>query len=515
MMSISRARVKAGVLVAVLVVGCSADGADSGAPRGAADDGDASGSSPAEPIAPFVTSVPPEPVTVVPASDDAQAALATSRALFDAAPVVVLTPAGPGAEQHHDDAVDEATVRGAPLLVAGGDPAALAAELTRLGSDAVLVPGAESAAEVPDAVEALGVDVVTDPADLPETRPAAALTDVLVLTDAAPWAAPAVGSALAAGAQVRIVRSGDPRADPDTIAALAGRAPAHVLALGETFGDAETVWARVATASSGVELPGGGQVAFPHRRLVALYGHPGTPSMGVLGEQPVDEAVERALATAAEFEDGSGVPVVPAFEIIATVASSAPGPDGDYSAEASIESIRPWVDAAREAGLYVLLDLQPGRTDFLTQAKRYADLLAEPHVGLALDPEWRLAPGQVHLEQIGSVDVEEVNAVAAWLADLARARALPQKVLVLHQFRPSMIRGRERLDTSRDELAVVIHADGNGTPAEKLATWQRLHAAPPAGVHWAWKNFYDEDRPMFTPAQTLDLVPKPVLVTYQ
>ncbi len=505
------------MLIAVLVAGCSSGAADGAAHDGggARHDEDVTGSAPAAPVAPFVTSAPSGTATVLPASDEAEAALATSRALFDVAPVVVMAPVGSDVEQHQGEAVDEAAVRGAPLLVPESDPAVLADELTRLGTVAVLALGPETAAEVPDTVRALGIDVMSDPAELPETRPDAALTDVLVLTDGEPWSTAAAGSAVAAGAQVRTVRSGDPRADPATIADLTGRAPAHVLALGERFGDADTLRARVATAASGVELPGGGQVAFPHRRLVALYGHPGTPSMGVLGEQPVGEAVERARAVAAEFEDGSGVPVVPAFEIITTVASSAPGPDGDYSAESSIEAIRPWVDAAREAGLYVLLDLQPGRTDFLTQAKQYADLLAEPHVGLALDPEWRLGPGQAHLERVGSVDVEEVNAVASWLADLTRARSLPQKVLVLHQFRPSMIRDRERLDTSRDELAVVIHADGNGAPADKLATWQRLTTDPPAGVHWAWKNFYDEDRPMFTPAQTLGLVPRPVLVTYQ
>ena len=74
------------------------------------------------------------------------------------------------------------------------------------------------------------------------------------------------------------------------------------------------------------------------------------------------------------------------------------------------------MDAAREAGVYVMLDLQPGRTDFLTQAKRYEELLAQPHVGLALDPEWRLGPQQLHLEQIGSVGIDEVNSVV----DLAR-----------------------------------------------------------------------------------------------
>ena len=118
-----------------------------------------------------------------------------------------------------------------------------------------------------------------------------------------------------------------------------------------------------------------------------------------------------------------GTTVVPAFEIIATVASSSAGPDGNYSAEADPEVLRPWVEAAGEAGLYVILDLQPGRTDFVTQAERYRSLLELPHVGLALDPEWRLGPGEVHLTQVGSVDVDEVNRVVTWLADLTRENA--------------------------------------------------------------------------------------------
>ena len=48
-----------------------------------------------------------------------------------------------------------------------------------------------------------------------------------------------------------------------------------------------------------------------------------------------------------------------------------------------------------------------------------------PYVGLALDPEWRLAPDQVHLRQIGSVGVDEVNGVVAWLADFTAQRAPP------------------------------------------------------------------------------------------
>ncbi|WP_324276684.1 hypothetical protein [Blastococcus brunescens] len=109
----------------------------------------------------------------------------------------------------------------------------------------------------------------------------------------------------------------------------------------------------------------------------------------------------------------------------------------------------------------------------------------------------------MHLTQIGSVGIEEVNAVITWLADLTRENALPQKLLVLHQFRLDMLPGRERVDTSRDELAVMIHADGQGGQGDKQATWRALHATAPPGLTWGWKNFYDEDLPMLTPEQTI------------
>ena len=147
-----------------------------------------------------------------------------------------------------------------------------------------------------------------------------------------------------------------------------------------------------------------------------------------------EETVARAEEHASWYADLVEGPVVPTLEIIATVASGEAGPDGNYSTELPVEELEPLVDLAQERGQYVVLDLQPGRTDFLTQAKLYEPLLTRAHVGLALDPEWRLKPGQVHLAQIGSVDVEEVNEVADWLAELTREHDLPQKAFVVHMF---------------------------------------------------------------------------------
>ena len=265
---------------------------------------------------------------------------------------------------------------------------------------------------------------------------------------------------------------------------------------------------------SGPELPGGGRTMFPDRRLVAFYGATHTGVLGVLGEQGPAEGLERMAPYLEEYA-ADGVQTIPTFEMIATLATARAGRDGDYSGEISVEDMMPWVEFAAQEGVYVVLDLQPGRTDFLTQAKYYEELLVLPHVGLALDPEWRLKPDQVHLRQIGSVEAAEVNAVAEWLAALVRRERLPQKLLMVHQFRFTMIRDRETIATP-PELAVVIHMDGQGPLATKYETWGALTAGiDEQGWHWGWKNFFDEDSPLATPEQVLELSPLVVFVSYQ
>jgi len=262
-------------------------------------------------------------------------------------------------------------------------------------------------------------------------------------------------------------------------------------------------------------LPGGGRVLFPGRRLVALYGHPDAPELGALGEQDLPASIARAQRLAAAYAPFSDVPVVPTFEIIATTASSETGPDGDYSSESTVASLRPWVEQATAAGMYVVLDLQPGRADFLSQARRYTELLRLPGVGLALDAEWHLEAGQKPLHQIGGVDATDINAVTAWLAGLTATTHLPQKLLVLHQFQLSMIRHEHKLDTQHAEIQLLIHMDGNGTPAVKDETWAAVTAAAPPGMPLGWKNFYAEDKPMLSPTQTMAHQPAPLMISYQ
>ena len=326
-----------------------------------------------------------------------------------------------------------------------------------------------------------------------------------------------LGSATAgpAGASVIAVDGSDLLGYPEVATALEGQSSSSIRSIGPQ-GEASD-WER-AVLINGVQVPGGGFYVLPResmRRYVAFYGFPGTDDLGILGEQGPAET--RALMQ--DFVDayaGDGAQVIPTFEIIVAVASAGAGDDGNYSFEWPPDTFTEWIDYAGANDMYVILDIQPGRTDFLTQVKVYEELLKLPYVGVALDPEWRLEPDQVHLEQVGSVEAAEVNEAVNWVADLVRDNGLPQKMVIVHQFRTSMIQNRADL-IERPEIQLVIQMDGDGTEPQKDNTWRVLmEGADAAHWAWGWKNFFDEDEPgPPTPESTMSKEPSPVFVSYQ
>jgi len=436
------------------------------------------------------------PVVVV-ASPDPAAGLAAGRRALQAHAPVLLTASGPSSRPA---AVVSATLR---------------AQVGALDPRVVLAVGV--AANVL-AAQLSRIRVVTNPAVLPATKAPAPLGHVALLVhfgDSGAATLAAIATAQVAGAHVIAVRGDDPRADPAAIAALSAIRPQQVLAIGSGFGPAGRLASRIAVAQTGVQLPGGGQVLFPAHLLVALYGNPTTPALGALGQQGLQASIVRARRVAAAYRSLTHARVIPAFEIIATVAEAHPGQDGTYSYKSSVASLRPWVRRARAAGFYVILDLQPGRANLLAQARDYQSLLELPDVGLALDPEWKLAPGQLPLKHIGSVSIAEVNSVIRWLGGLTARYRLPQKLVVLHQFRLSMIRNENKLDTRHDDLAILIHMDGQGTPGDKQQTWEAITRAALAGVFFGWKNFYVKDHPMMSPRRTIMRTPRLSMISYQ
>ncbi|HHT31512.1 MAG TPA: hypothetical protein GX015_03050 [Corynebacterium sp.] len=482
--------------------------------------------------------------------------------MLDSAEAVVVSAEDEASQRR---AAGIAVSSGAPMLVQqGADASSVEEELKRLGAATVVTVGdADVAAEGERTVVAAPADLeglkkltgteFTEAADEQEpTRAVAEMdaaepsvpaaegdsdaaaagddSDALAASDPVKaktgdddpiaFAAPgsplgAIATARAAGVEVKWLPIGDARATSESIDAARG--DRALIGLGDVFGDDEKFAksAELASDENIEELPGGGQLVFPGRHMIATYGHPGAPVLGVMGEETPEEAVAHAEELVAEYQGLTGDKVIPAFEIIASVAQASPGPRGDYTEPAPVETLMPYVDAMTEAGGYVIIDIQPGRADFVDQAKFYEELLKKPNVGLALDPEWKLTPDGLPNVAVGHVQAEEVNRVVDYLADLTAENNLPQKVLMLHQFQLQMLRDRETIDVSRPELAIVLHADGHGTPEQKFETWNVMRQDLQPEIFMAWKNFIDEDQPMFTPQQTMDIEPRPWIVTYQ
>lgn len=266
------------------------------------------------------------------------------------------------------------------------------------------------------------------------------------------------------------------------------------------------------------QLPRGGRSIFPRHVVVMAYGTAQTPVLGVLGEGTPDQAAARLKTRAEAFQVPSGRPVLPAFELITTIAQAGPGADGDYSGAVSHADVQRYLVAARKARMMLVLDFQPGRGDVLEQVKQYEPFLRQPEVGIALDPEWVLQPGQQPGRQVGSMDAATVNRVSAYLAGLTRAHRLPEKLFLVHQFQRRMLPDRARI-VDRPGLALVFHVDGFGPQSQKRDTYDALSVkdgkAAGGRAHNGFKLFLDEDTDLLTPAETMALRPRPELVSYQ
>ncbi|WP_216628967.1 hypothetical protein [Serinibacter arcticus] len=535
------------------------------------------------------TQAPADEAVLIEGSTPATLALGASRTYFARAGIVVIAPSGDDAAQLR--AASIAMVLGLPTLVMGeeGTQDAVVAELERLGTHTVLVlAGADvpelspdlpflravPAPEDPAALQVvIGRDIAgevpvpagtevaalasaqppfdwlltaagteasdptsdaspTDLADLPGLPPfrtPVRLTNNALVSDGGAGQVAALGTARAAGASVVI--TSDLREDSAAIAALFGIAPTHVVGIG-AFGDPQEFSYRARVAATGVELPGGGQSLLDGKVYVGLRGSAGAPELGSLGEQGVEETMDRLLALGSTTASSSTV--VPTAMLLTTVASATPGTDGSYSGKRTVEDLLPFVEAARDSGVSVLLTFQPGRQSMLEQVELYDELLRFPNVGVALEPGWRLAPGEVPGTQSGVVAADEINAVVERLATLTTEAALPPKMLAVRLATTSTVSNPQDIDATRPQVQVVLEVNGgavtapveeaaplpDGTlpPAAPVVTaadiWAQATAVPwGSGEGLGWWGWAQGPVQVSTP-ELFGLDPSPVLVVY-
>ena len=267
-----------------------------------------------------------------------------------------------------------------------------------------------------------------------------------------------------------------------------------------------------APPSARQELPRGGDDLLPGHVLVGFYGAPQEEQLGALGVGSPAEASQRLRAQARAYKGRR--PILPVLELLASIAASDAGDDGNHRLLQPHSVIERYLAEARRQRGLLLLDVQPGRADFSKEVARLDRWLREPDVGLALDPEWHVGPTEIPGQVIGSVDAQTVNDIAAHLSQIVERHRLPEKLLVIHQFTRDMISARPQLKDVPG-VAIVLNSDGFGDPPNKIAKYNALRPDPDTPFFPGFKLFYEEDVDLMGPKEVLDLRPPPMLIVYE
>ena len=256
---------------------------------------------------------------------------------------------------------------------------------------------------------------------------------------------------------------------------------------------------------------------FETHDIVAYYGNPRSDRMGILGEHPLpktSQLIKRRAAEYAELVRDEGREVLPGFHLIyATVF-----PDAELG-RLSDSLLSEWIEYALERDLLVILDHQIGRYSVSEAIEEMLPYLRYPNVHFALDPEWATeVPGQ----EIGGVHAEDVNEAQRMMQEYLIEHDLPgRRVLVVHQFHYRMIEDAHLVRSDFERVDVVHNMDGFGPPRLKQSTWNYLLQFDNLPLK-GFKLFYPKswraggyDDPLMTPAEVLELEPRPVFIQYQ
>jgi hypothetical protein len=257
----------------------------------------------------------------------------------------------------------------------------------------------------------------------------------------------------------------------------------------------------------------------PFKRIVAYYGNLYSKKMGVLGEYPAPEMLQKLNAEVKKWEAAdSTMAVQPALHYIAVTAQGAPGKGGKYRLRMPFKQIDSVLKMAAPVNALVFLDIQIGMSTLQDEIPLLETYLKMPQVHLGIDPEFSMKTGKKPGSVIGTMDAADVNYATEYLSNLARVNNLPPKILVVHRFTQAMITNYKKIET-RPDVQIVMDMDGWGAQARKFTTYRQFIAKEPVeftGFKLFYKNdFREANSRILTPEEVLKLKPQPVYIQYQ
>lgn len=276
-------------------------------------------------------------------------------------------------------------------------------------------------------------------------------------------------------------------------------------------GDSSGKW-----SSDKPEPPAG--AILPYKRIIAYYGNLYSKNMGILGELPKQQMLDKLMGEVKAWKEADTLmEVQPALHYIAVTAQIDPGKGNTYRLRMPFHQIDKVLEMANEINAIVFLDIQVGLSTLQSEIPQLEKYLKLPNVHLGIDPEFSMKTGHKPGAVIGSFDANDINYAINYLEKIAKDNNLPPKILVVHRFTQAMVKNYKDIKV-KPEVQVVMHMDGWGFPAKKINTYKQfVHREPVeyTGFKIFYKNDLKGNSRLLTPQELLKLKPQPVYIQYQ
>ncbi|MET0299982.1 MAG: hypothetical protein ABW036_09475, partial [Flavitalea sp.] len=231
---------------------------------------------------------------------------------------------------------------------------------------------------------------------------------------------------------------------------------------------------------------------FPFKRVIAFYGNLYSTRMGILGELPETEMLEKLKGEVKKWQAAdTTIEVVPALHYIAITAQGSPGKDNKYRLRMPFKEIDKILAMAEKINALVFIDIQVGLSTLEKEVPEFEKYLKMPNVHFGIDPEFSMKGGQAPGKVVGTFDAADINYTTDYLAKLVKENNLPPKILVVHRFTQKMVTNAA-LIKKRPEVQVVMDMDGWGHQARKINTYKQFIYKEPVEFT-GFKLFYKND----------------------
>jgi hypothetical protein len=296
-------------------------------------------------------------------------------------------------------------------------------------------------------------------------------------------------------------------------------------------GGSTTTVVRTAITPSATPFDVSAGAALPYHRIVAAYGivnggEPNGPA-STLGMLTAFLPQLQQLGNQYAALDPTH-PVQLGIDLVVNVIQ----PCGDFpkwcASWPDDTTMQAYVDFCQQHNLLLFFDLQLGTQPVpdavISELTPYLTKYSFTH--LALDTEFHFpntAEGYAEAAGypccLGWMDASEINWAISALAAMAREHHLPRKILVVHQWDPSVIRNHDQIVTNPD-VSLVVQSDGWGGTANKLGDY-RVFVQRGLLEYGGYKLFFPHpgdtqfDVPLQSPQEVMDLFPQPLFISYQ